>query len=185
MLFKKMRNRQEHQERLRKRDRELLTEELKLSFNDDYYALATPEFWEAWRGSSKTAVIREFAPAKYPASQLGLPGEKPVWVVFVNKTAKAFFEEKVQTITTPSGDEEIKGLGWQSLRANEGMFLDDRQKTGRSQRPLVVAWLNHNREGYSVNVVHTAFKLTHPIPTAIADLGDAVDWVYKHSAWNA
>lgn len=191
MVFKKFRNRREHQERLRKRDRELLIETLKLSFNDDYYAPATPEFWTAWRGVSKTAVIREFAPAKYPADQLGLSGKKPVWVVFVNKTAKAFFEEKLEREVSPTppsaevsnADGKTQGLGWQALRKNGGMFLDDRHKTYRSQRSPVVAWLNYNHGHYAVNVVHSAFKLTRPIPAAITDLGKAVDWVYQNSVW--
>ena len=190
MVFKKYMNRREHQKRLRERDREQLKIDLKLSFNDDYYAPATPEFWTAWRSAPKTAVIREFAPAKYPAAQLGLPGNKPVWVVFVNRTAKSIFDENVGGVRNPdspvggvSNPDRMQGLGWQALRTNGGMFLDDRHKTYRSQRAPVVAWLNYNHGRYAVNVVHSAFKLTRPIPAAITDLGDAVEWVYQNSAW--
>ena len=63
------------------------------------------------------------------------------------------------------------------------MFLDERNMTYRSQRAPVVAWLNYHRGRYSVNVVDRDFKLTRPIPTAITDLGSAVEWVYQNSAW--
>ena len=55
-----------------------------LEFNDDNYAIATPAFWRAWRGDKNTTrgrtISLQYAPAKYPADQLGLPGgQKPVW----------------------------------------------------------------------------------------------------------
>ena len=164
-----------------------------LKFNDEHYAIATPEFWDAWRDEGKRAELRrQYAPAKYPADQLGLQGQKPVWVVFVGKAAKGRFEAKLasaeshdttSSLEASNADGEINDLGWQSIRDNAGMFLDERNKTYRSQRSPVVAWLNHNRGRYSVNVVDSAFKLTHPIPTSITDLGDAVQWVYKNSVW--
>lgn len=191
MVFKKYMNRREHQKRLRERDREQLKIDLNLEFNDDHYAPATPEFWTAWRGAPKHAVVREFAPAQYLPAQLGMPGNKPVWVVFVNRTAKAIFDERLQAEKSADVRERLKntdgktqGLGWQALRTNGGMFLDDRHKTYRSQRAPVVAWLNYNHGRYAVNVVHNAFKLTRPIPAAITDLGDAVEWVYQNSAWS-
>ena len=183
MRFKKMMNERERQEKLRKRNRELLIEELRLSFNEDSYAPATPAFWDAWR--AKTVGVMEFAPAKYPAEALGLPGEKPVWVVFTNRNARDVFEGNLKRKDPKLVEDprETKGLGWQALRANGGMFLDDRRKTYRSQRAPVVAWLNYNRGCYSVNVVHSDFNLKRPIPNAITDLGAAVEWVYQNSDW--
>ena len=153
-----------------------------LEFNDEQFAIATPEFWAAWR-TDKNSMRRQYVPAKYPADQLGLQGKKPIWVVFISRAAKEAFEAKHTPVEASNVDGEIKGLGWQSIRDNAGMFLDDRNKTWRSQRPPVVAWLNHNRGCYSVNVVDSAFKLTRPIPRTIADLGKAVDWVYQYSKW--
>ena len=171
-----------------------------LEFNDENYAIATPEFWEAWREERKRAELRrQYAPAKYPADQLGLQGKKPVWVVFVSQAAKEAFEAKLRRVDpevsdtsrstlaaspeVSNADSKIKGLGWQSLRTNTGMFLDERNKTYRSQRSPVVAWLNYNRDVYSVNVVSDTFQLTRPIPLAVTDFGEAVDWVYNHSVW--
>ena len=155
-----------------------------LEFNDDNYAIATPQFWAAWREEGKRAELRrQYAPGKYPADQLGLQGQKPVWVVFSSRTAKERFEEQHATPEASNADGELKGLGWQSTRANAGMFLDDRNKTWRSQRSPVVAWLNYHRGRYSVNVVSKDFQLTRPIPSTITDLSEAIDWVYQHSAW--
>lgn len=158
-----------------------------LKFNDEHYAIATPEFWDAWREKGKRAELRrQYAPAKYPADQLGLQGKKPVWVVFINQAAKEAFEAKhaaQKCHAASNADGEIQGLGWQSIRANTGMFLDERNKTDPSRRSPVVAWLNYHRGRYSVNVVDSAFKLTRPIPNAITELGKAVEWVYQNSAW--
>ena len=157
-----------------------------LKFNDENYAIATPEFWDAWREEGKRAELRrQYAPAKYPADQLGLQGKKPVWVVFVDKAAKERFEAKHASpeVSNVGADGEIHGLGWQSLRVNSGIFLDERNKTYRSQRSPVVAWLNFNQGRYSVNIVDSAFTLTRPIPNAITNLGDAVEWIYQNSAW--
>ena len=153
-----------------------------LEFNDAHYAIPTPEFWAAWR-TDKSSMRRQYVPAKYPADQLGLQGQKPVWVVFISRAAKEAFEAKHTSVEASNVDGEIKGLGWQSIRDNTGIFLDDRNKTWRSKRSPVVAWLNHNRGCYSVNVVDSAFKLTRPIPRTITDLGEAVDWVYQYSKW--
>ena len=158
-----------------------------LEFNDEHYAIATPEFWDAWREEGKRAELRhQYAPAKYPADQLGLQGRKPVWVVFVSQAAKEAFEAKHASQArhvASNADSEIHGLGWQSLRTHTGMFLDERNKTYRSQRSPVVAWLNYNRDTYSVNVVSDTFQLTRPIPRSVTDFGEAVEWVYKNSAW--
>ena len=171
-----------------------------LEFNDENYAIATPEFWDAWREEPKRAELRrQYALAKYPADQLGLQGKKPVWVVFISKAAKERFEAKLRRVDpevsdtsrstlaaspeVSNADGEIHGLGWQSLRTNTGMFLDERNKTYRSQRSPVVAWLNYNRDVYSVNVVSDTFQLTRPIPRSVTDFGEAVDWVYNHSVW--
>ena len=158
-----------------------------LEFNDDNYAIATPEFWVAWRADKNSTrnqtIRRQYVPAKYPAEQLGLQGKKPVWVVFSSRAAKERFEAQHATPETSNADGEIKGLGWHATRDNAGMFLNDRNKTYRSQRSPVVAWLNYNRGCYSVNVVHRTFKLIRPIPSTITKLGDAVDWVYKNSVW--
>ena len=155
-----------------------------LKFNDENYTIATPEFWDAWREEGKRAELRrQYTPAKYPADQLGLQGKKPVWVVFISKAAKERFEAKHASPEVSNADGEIQGLGWQSTRANTGMFLDDRNKTYRSQRSSIVAWLNFNRGRYSVNIVDSTFKLTRSIPNSITNLGDAVDWVYKNSIW--
>lgn len=157
-----------------------------LEFNDENYAIATPEFWDAWREERKRAELRrQYAPAKYPADQIGLQGRKPVWVVFISQAAKEVFEAKHAAPEAPNADAngELKGLGWQSTRTNTGMLLDERNKTYRSQRSPVVAWLNYNQGRYSVNVVDSAFKLTRPIPTSITSLGDAVEWVYQNSVW--
>ena len=171
-----------YRHRQREREHEIRTA-YNLEFNDEHYAIATPEFWEAWRGSEKNSTLRhQYAPAKYPADQLGLQG-KPVWVVFTDKAAKERFEVKHASPEVSNADGEIQGLGWQSLRTNTGMFLDERNKTYRSQRSPVVAWLNFNQGRYSVNVVSSAFNLTRLVPTSITDLGDAVDWVYQNSVW--
>ena len=155
-----------------------------LEFNDEHYAIATPEFWEAWREEGKRAELRrQYALAKYPADQLGLQGKKPVWVVFISKEAKERFEAKHTSPEVSNADGEIHGLGWQSLRTNTGMFLDERNKTYRSQRSPVVAWLNYNLGRYSVNVVDSAFKLARPIPISISNIGEAVQWIYKNSIW--
>ena len=158
-----------------------------LKFNDAHYAIATPEFWNAWRADTHRTLRQQYAPAKYPAAHLGLPGKKPVWVVFVSRAAKQAFEANhAAPEVSPeaeNGDGPIQGLAWVSTRANTGMFLDDRHSTYRSQRSPVVAWLNCNHGRYAVNVVHSAFKLTRPIPAAITDLGDAVDWVYNNAVW--
>ena len=155
-----------------------------LKFNDENYAIATPEFWDAWREERKRAELRrQYALAKYPADQLSRQGRKPFWVVFVSQAAKEVFEAKHPSPEVSNADGEIKGLGWQSLRTNTGMFLDDRNKTYRSQRSPVVAWLNYNRDVYSVNVVSNTFQLNRPIPRSVTDFGEAVEWVYKNSAW--
>ena len=158
-----------------------------LKFNDENYAIATPEFWDTWREEGKRAELRrQYALAKYPADQLGLQGKKPVWVVFISKAAKERFEAKHASQArhaASNADGEIHGLGWQSLRTNTGMFLDDRNKIYRSQRSPVVAWLNYNRGRYSVNIVDSTFKLTRSIPNSITNLGDAVEWVYENSVW--
>lgn len=157
-----------------------------LKFNDEHYAIATPEFWQAWRDEGKRAELRrQYALSKYPADQLGLQGQKPVWVVFISRAAKERFEAKHTSSEVSNTDEanEIYGLGWQSLRANTGMFLDERNKAYRSQRSPVVAWLNYHRGTYSVNVVSNAFQLTRQIPTSITQLGEAVKWVYQYSKW--
>ncbi|MCE2416734.1 hypothetical protein J4G07_22395 [Candidatus Poribacteria bacterium] len=155
-----------------------------LEFNDEHFAIATPQFWEAWRDEGKRVELRrQYAPGKYPADQLGLQGQKPVWVVFISRAAKEKFEHKHATPETSNANGELKGLGWHATRDNTGMFLDERNKTWRSKRSPVVAWLNYNSDRYSVNVVDSAFKLTRPIPTSITKLGEAVDWVYQYSKW--
>lgn len=171
-LFMYYRNRQREQER------DIRTA-FNLEFNDENYAIATPEFWDAWRADTHRTLRRHYAPAKYPADQIGLRGKKPVWVVFVSKAAKAHFEAKPEQQEIPASE----GLGWQARTAHTGMFFDDRDKTQGAQRPPVVAWLNYDQDRYSVNVVHSAFKLTRPIPGSITKLGEAVDWVYQHSVW--
>ena len=153
-----------------------------LEFNDKQLAIATPEFWAAWR-TDKSSMRRQYVPAKYPADQLGLLGKKPVWVVFISLAAKEKFEHKLAIPAASNADGELKGLGWHATRDNAGMFLDERNKTWRSKRSPIVAWLNYNSGRYSVNVVDSAFKLTRPIPRTIADLADAVDWVYQYSKW--
>ena len=155
-----------------------------LRFNDDNYAIATPQFWAAWREEGKRAELRrQYAPGKYPADQLGLQGQKPVWVVFISRAAKEKFEHKLATPEASNAAGALKGLAWHATRANTGMFLDERNKTWRSKRSPVVAWLNYNSGRYSVNVVDSAFKLTRPIPSTISALGEAVDWVYQYSKW--
>ena len=155
-----------------------------LEFNDEHFAIATPQFWAAWREEGKRAELRrQYAPGKYPADQLGLQGQKPVWVVFISRAAKEKFEHKHATPEASNAAGELKGLGWHATRDNAGMFLDERNKTWRSKRSPVVAWLNYNRGRYSVNVVSEIFELTRPIPASITALGDAVDWVYQYSKW--
>ena len=174
-----------YRHRQREREHQIRTA-FNLKFNDQHYAIATPEFWDAWRADTHQTLRKQYAPAKYPADQLGLPGKKPVWVVFVSRAAKQAFEANhaaPEAREAENTDGKIQGLGWQSTRVNTGMFLDDRHRTYRSQRAPVVAWLNYNQGRYSVNVVHSAFKLTRPIPAAITDLGDAVEWVYQNSVW--
>jgi len=174
-----------YRHRQREQEHEIRTA-FNLKFNDQHYAIATPEFWDAWRADTHRTLRQQYAPAKYLADQLGLPGKKPVWVVFVSRAAKQVFEANhtaLEAREAENTDGKIQGLGWQSTRVNTGMFLDDRHKTYRSQRAPVVAWLNYNHGRYSVNVVHSAFKLTRPIPATITDLGDAVAWVYQNSVW--
>ena len=76
--------------------------------------------------------------------------------------------------------ETLKGLGWQANTDNTGMFFDDRVP---KKQGVLVAWLNYRDTLYSVNVVHSAFKLTRPIPSTINTLGEAVEWVYNNSVW--
>ena len=163
-------------------------------FNDEHYAIATPEFWDAWRADKDKILRGQYFPAKYPADQVGREGKKPVWVVFSSRDARNVFTAKFassaeasQTTGTAeapdTADTELKGLGWYSTSDTGGMFLDERNKGYRSRRPPVVAWLNYNRGHYSVNIVNSTFKLTHRIPTTITGLGDAVKWVYKNSSW--
>ena len=158
-----------------------------LEFNDDNFAIATPQFWTAWRAEKKVegnrSIRHQYALGKYPADQLGLQGQKPVWVVFISRAAKETFEAKHAPVEASNADGELKGLGWHATRGNAGMFLDERNKTYRSRRSPVVAWLNYNRGRYSVNVVSQAFQLTRSIPTSITKLGEAVDWVYQYSQW--
>ena len=177
-----------YRHRQREREHEIRTA-FNLKFNEDNYAIPTPEFWDAWRADKNSTIRRQYAPAKYPADQLGLSGEKPVWVVFVSRSAKKAFEAKRASSesadTTGSSeashaDGEIKGLGWHARTAHTGMFFDERSL---QERGTLVAWLNYRDDVYSVNVVSDAFQLTHSIPPTITDLGDAVDWVYKNSVW--
>ena len=157
-----------------------------LEFNDDNYAIATPTFWRAWRGDKNTTrgktISLQYAPAKYPADQLGLPGgNKPVWIVFQSKDAKRLFEGNQLANEAPCPrSETLKGLGWQANTDNTGMFFDDRVP---KKQGVLVAWLNYRDTLYSVNVVHSAFKLTRPIPSTINTLGEAVEWVYNNSVW--
>lgn len=160
-----------------------------LEFNDEHFAIATPEFWDAWNADKNRtrgrAISRQFTPAKYRADQVGQKGQKPVWVVFKNLSAKEALDEKLATPSTPlAAEQTIKGLAWQSTKANGGMFLDDRNETVNSRSP-VVAWLNYNRGIYSVNVVSDTFQLNRPIPRSITELGKAVEWVYKNSVWRS
>ena len=164
-----------------------------LKFNDEHFSLATPEFWAAWRAGDKDAtpvdregnppIRRQYAPGKYPADQIGLQGQKPVWVVFVDKAAKERFDWRLAAQARAAAEGGIWRLGWHPNTNQTGMFLDERNKTHRSKRSPVVAWLNYNSGRYSVNVVDSAFKLTRPIPTSITGLGGAVEWVYKNSVW--
>jgi hypothetical protein len=159
-----------------------------LEFNDDDYAIATPAFWAAWRSDKNSVrgrtISHQYAPGKYPAHQVGLQGQKPVWVVFESRAAKEAFDAKLDNGHTPTleniTEKRLKGLSWQSIKANGGMFLDDRNSQNKA---VIVAWLNCYNGRYAVNVVHSAFKLTRPIPNTITDLGDAVKWVYQNSAW--
>lgn len=173
-----------YRHRQREREHKIRTA-FNLKFNDEHYAIATPEFWDAWRADTHRTLRPQYTPAKYPADQLGLPGKKPVWVVFVSRAAKQAFEANhaAPEVSPENIEGKIQGLGWQSIRVNTGMFLDDRHSTYRSQRSPVVAWLNYNQGRYSVNVVHDAFKLTRPIPAAILDVGEAVEWVYQNAIW--
>ena len=173
-----------YRHRQREREHDIRTA-FNLEFNEENYAIATPEFWDAWRADTNRTLRRHYAPAKYPADQIGLRGKKPVWVVFVSRAAKEHFEAK--HISAPEQQEipASEGLGWHARTAHTGMFLDDRNTTRRSQRAPVVAWLNYDRNRYSVNVVHSTFKLTRPIPVSITKLGEAVEWVYQHSVWRS
>ena len=173
-LFMKLRNRQRETEPA-----------FNLEFNADNYAIATPEFWDAWRADKNSVrgrtISHQYALAKYSADQLGLSGKKPTWVVFANRAAKDAFEKRSE-VSDPSENtsETLKGLGWSSKTSHTGMFFDDRNP---KKQGVLVAWLNYRDNTYSVNVVHSAFKLTCPIPTSITDLGAAVDWVYNNSVW--
>ena len=172
-----------YRHRQRERERDIRTA-FNLEFNDENYAIATPEFWDAWRADTNRTLRRHYAPAKYPAAQLGLRGKKPVWVVFVSRFAKEVFETSISAPAAPETENgELKGLGWHARTAHTGMFFDDRNTTRRSQRSSVVAWLNYENAQYSVNVVHSAFRLTRPIPASLTKLGEAVEWVYQNSVW--
>lgn len=155
-----------------------------LEFNDENYAIATPEFWDAWREEGKRAELRrQYALAKYPADQLGLQGKKPVWVVFISKAAKERFNARLTSQARAAEIGTIWWLGWYARTDHTGMFLDERDKTDFTRRSPVVAWLNFNQGRYSVNVVSDTFKLNRPIPRSITKLTKAVEWVYKHSIW--
>lgn len=159
-----------------------------LEFNDAHFAIATPEFWDAWNADKTRtrgrAISRQYAPAKYPADQVGQSGQKPVWVVFKSRSAKEAFEAKLANGSTPApentADPTIKGLGWSARTANTGMFFDDRNPENRG---VLVAWLNYDRGVYSVNIVSNTFQLTRPIPRSISELSKAVEWVYQNAAW--
>ena len=159
-----------------------------LEFNDEHFAIATPEFWNAWRADKNSTrgrtISRQYAPAKYTADQVGQSGKKPVWVVFKSRSAKERFDEKLanaNTLPAPENtDGKILGLGWSSKNDTTGMFFDDRDPT---KKGVLIAWLNRRGNTYSVNVVSNTFKLNRPIPRSITDLGEAVDWVYQYSKW--
>ena len=155
-----------------------------LEFNDENYAITTPEFWAAWREEGKRAELRRhYTLAKYPADQLGLQGKKPVWVVFLSKAAKERFESRLASQARAAERGTIWRLGWYGRTHHTGMFLDERDKNDYTRRSPVVAWLNYNQGHYSVNVVSQAFQLTRPIPASITQLDAAVDWVYQYSKW--
>ena len=155
-----------------------------LKFNDEHYAVATSEFWTAWSEEGKRAELRrQYTLAKYPADQIGLQGKKEVWVVFISKAAKERFNARLTSQARSAETGTIWRLGWYARTNHTGMFLDERNKTDLTRRSPVVAWLNHNRGRYSVNIVDSTFKLTRSIPNSITNFGDAVDWVYKNSIW--
>ena len=64
-----------------------------LEFNEDRYAIATPAFWKAWHANGKK--VGMYAPAEVPASAIGLPGNRMVWVVFVNADVRRGFLDKL------------------------------------------------------------------------------------------
>lgn len=81
----------------------------------------------------------------------------------------------------------ISGLGWQSLRMDGGMFIDDRagrtRRGRRMNKKRIMAYLNCKNGRFSVNVVSEKLELPKPIPAEIDDLEDAVEWVYQHGKW--
>ena len=64
-----------------------------LEFNADRYAIATPTFWEAWHANGKK--VGMYAPARVPASVIGLPGNRLVWIVFVNGDVRQGFLDEL------------------------------------------------------------------------------------------
>lgn len=64
-----------------------------LEFNEDLYAIATPAFWEAWHANGKK--VGMYAPARVPASAIGLPGNRFIWIVFVNGNVRQGFIDKL------------------------------------------------------------------------------------------
>ena len=64
-------------------------------------------------------------------------------------------------------------------------MLPDRKRFKRRNRDNVVAWLNKSKsDGWWLNVVKPdVLCLLKPIPRAVNDFGDAIDWVLYHSEW--
>ena len=82
----------------------------------------------------------------------------------------------------------LDGLGWYAI-AKGCMFFDDRRRKNgqfkRRQRGNAIAWLNEVKvDGFYLNIVQNDLLcLLKPIPRAVTDLGDAIDWVSYHSEW--
>ena len=83
----------------------------------------------------------------------------------------------------------LEKLAWHALRADGGMFLDDRmlqtRKNRRMNRNKLVAYLNHSeKSGFYVKIrLPEKFGLKKPIPRSIRCLEGAVEWTLRQSFW--
>ena len=65
-----------------------------LKFNKDGYAVATQRFWDYWNSGGKKTTM--YSPGKYRASEIGMHGNRWVWLVFASQFVREDFEIHLQ-----------------------------------------------------------------------------------------